>query len=313
LFKKVCVHGGLSPHLNNVNTIESCYRFQEIPKQGLFCDLMWSDPIDDFDNFSEKNSNSKYFLQNASRGCSYSYTLSAVERFLKENNFLSLIRAHQVQREGIHFSKSIKMNNSNKSSEFPSMISIFSAPNYCDVYKNKAAIVQYTGKQFDVKLFTEADHPFVLPNFQDAFTWSLPFIVEKLSEILVYFLNQVSDEELQENENESLDLTMFMNNLKEKMKLGTPEPLKPNVFKRLKAKKLKIKKCNELYKQTNEIANSDLKLGSLTPSNRVRRRSSEIDREILKNLECKGIQCFEDANDLDELQYKIINSDDEDT
>ena len=274
---------------------------------------MWSDPVDNFDTRSGKNSSSKYFLQNVSRGCSYSYTSSAVEKFLKENNFLSLIRAHQVQREGIHFSKSIKTNNSNQSSEFPSMITIFSAPNYCDVYKNKGAIVQYTGKQFDVKLFTEADHPFVLPNFQDAFTWSLPFIVEKLSEILVYFLNQISDEELQQNEEESLDLNEFMNNLKIKMKLGATEPPKPNVFKRLKMKKVKNKKCNELFKQTNDLSNSDLKLGSLTPSNRVRRRSSEIDKEMLKNFENKGIRSFEDANNLDELQYKIINSDDIET
>ena len=272
---------------------------------------MWSDPVDNFDLRSVKNSNSKFFLKNLSRGCSYSYTCSAVEKFLKENNFLSLIRAHQVQREGIHFSKSIKISDQNKSAEFPSMITIFSAPNYCDVYKNKGAIVQYTGKQFDIKLFTEADHPFVLPNFQDAFTWSLPFIIEKLSEILVFFLNQVSDEELHQNEEESLDFKDFLNNLKNKMRLGTNEAPKPNVFKRLKMKKVKIKNCNEFFKQSNDLTNSDLKLGSLTPSNRVRRRSSEIDKEMLKKLENKGIQSFEDANDLDELQYKIINSDDE--
>ena len=261
-------------------------------------------------------SSSKHFVYNSTRGCSFNYTYSAVEQFLRENNFLSLIRAHQVQREGIRFSRGIQINDQKENkSEFPSVITVFSAPNYCDVYKNKAAIIQYTGKQFDVKLFTESDHPFVLPNFQNAFTWSLPFIVEKLSEILVYFLNQISDEETTadtNDEEENQKLTRFIENLKLKMKLGNAEKRVPNVFKRLNLKKVKIKKCNEIFKKTNELSNSDLKLGSLTPTNRLRRRSSDSDRELLINLENKGIHSFEDADNLDSLQYKIINTDEED-
>ena len=31
----------------------------------------------------------------------------------------------------------------NRNSDFPSVITIFSAPNYCDVYNNKGAIIKF--------------------------------------------------------------------------------------------------------------------------------------------------------------------------
>lgn len=42
----VCVHGGISPEmfsLDDVNT--KINRYQEPPNVGMFCDLLWSDPI----------------------------------------------------------------------------------------------------------------------------------------------------------------------------------------------------------------------------------------------------------------------------
>lgn len=45
--KYLAMHGGISPHLKLVGEINKINRFQEVPLEGLFCDLLWSDPLSD--------------------------------------------------------------------------------------------------------------------------------------------------------------------------------------------------------------------------------------------------------------------------
>jgi len=45
--KIICMHGGLSPSLNQLSDIMSIQRPIEVPDQGLLCDLLWSDPNPD--------------------------------------------------------------------------------------------------------------------------------------------------------------------------------------------------------------------------------------------------------------------------
>lgn len=44
--KILAVHGGISPELNDLDAINKIERFKEIPRLGLFTDLMWSDPVE---------------------------------------------------------------------------------------------------------------------------------------------------------------------------------------------------------------------------------------------------------------------------
>jgi diadenosine tetraphosphatase ApaH/serine/threonine PP2A family protein phosphatase len=42
----LCVHGGLSPQIRTIDQVQVLERVQEIPHDGAYCDLMWSDPED---------------------------------------------------------------------------------------------------------------------------------------------------------------------------------------------------------------------------------------------------------------------------
>lgn len=182
----LCVHGGLSPEIHTLDDIKKLDRFKEPPAYGPMCDLLWSDPLEDFGN--EKAA--EHFSHNSVRGCSYFYSYAACCDFLQQNNILSIIRAHEAQDAGY------RMYRKSQSTGFPSLITIFSAPNYLDVYNNKAAILKYENNVMNIRQFNCSPHPYWLPNFMDVFTWSLPFVGEKVTEMLVNVLNICSDDEL---------------------------------------------------------------------------------------------------------------------
>lgn len=127
----ITFHGGISPQLKTIDALNKLNRFVEPPNSGLLCDILWSDPVDHPDGKLEKT-----FTNNEQRGCSYVYGAEALSRFLTANKLLSCIRAHEVQLEGY------KMCNWG-SKNFPQIITIFSAPNYCDSYNNKGAVIMF--------------------------------------------------------------------------------------------------------------------------------------------------------------------------
>ena len=104
---------------------------------------------------------------------------------------------------------------------FPPVITIFSAPNYLDVYHNRGAVLKYANKNITIRQYNSTTHPYWLPNFMDAFTWSLPFVGSKsaffflqfssplpngnrfkVTEMLLAILSTCSDDEIAESESD---------------------------------------------------------------------------------------------------------------
>jgi len=88
--KYLAMHGGISPDLNKLEEINLIDRFNEIPLDGIFCDLMWADPMDD-----EAAVNGD-FKENPERECSNYFGKKPVKALLKKNKLLSIFRGHQV-------------------------------------------------------------------------------------------------------------------------------------------------------------------------------------------------------------------------
>jgi hypothetical protein len=81
----------------------------------------------------------------------------------------------------------------------------YSAPNYLDAYQNKAAVIIYDQK-LTVRQFTHQPHPYWLPNFMDAFTWTLPFVAQKVADMFHGLLSTISTDEMEEEEARAEDL-----------------------------------------------------------------------------------------------------------
>ena len=53
----------------------------------------------------------------------------------------------------------------NGEEEFPPVITVFSAPNYCGTHENRAGILITDGEDIDVQVYTEKKNkPYLLPN-----------------------------------------------------------------------------------------------------------------------------------------------------
>lgn len=59
-------HGGISPDLRTLDDVKKINRFSEPPREGIFCDLIWSDPVENDQGFCENK-----YKSNEVRGCSY--------------------------------------------------------------------------------------------------------------------------------------------------------------------------------------------------------------------------------------------------
>ncbi|KAM0985460.1 hypothetical protein ACFX13_012944 [Malus domestica] len=115
--KILCMHGGLSPELNNLNQINTLKPPTDVPDSGLLCDLMWSDPSKDIEGWGPND-----------RGISFTFGADRVTEFLQKHDLDLICRAHHVVKDGYEFFLDTKL------------LTIFSAPNYCGEFDNAGAM-----------------------------------------------------------------------------------------------------------------------------------------------------------------------------
>jgi serine/threonine-protein phosphatase 4 catalytic subunit len=116
--KVFCVHGGLSPAVQEIDDIRKLERRQEVPHEGPMSDLLWSDP-EDITGWTISN-----------RGAGYLFGQDVVQKFNHANNVELIARAHQLVMEGykVIFNETL--------------VTVWSAPNYCYRCGNIAAILE---------------------------------------------------------------------------------------------------------------------------------------------------------------------------
>ncbi|EGO59119.1 serine/threonine-protein phosphatase PP-X isozyme 2 [Neurospora tetrasperma FGSC 2508] len=114
----LCVHGGLSPLIDKVDKIRLLDRKQEVPHEGAMCDLLWSDP-DEIDGWGL-----------SPRGAGFLFGADIVKVFNHRNDLSLIARAHQLVMEGF------------KEMFDASIVTVWSAPNYCYRCGNVAALLE---------------------------------------------------------------------------------------------------------------------------------------------------------------------------
>ncbi|WFD42010.1 protein-serine/threonine phosphatase [Malassezia psittaci] len=114
----LCIHGGLSPELRTIDQIRTIMRMQEVPHEGPFCDLMWSDP-EDIETWNV-----------SPRGAGWLFGRQVTKEFNHLNGLELIARAHQLVQEGFKM-----MHDKN-------IVTVWSAPNYCYRCGNVASVFQ---------------------------------------------------------------------------------------------------------------------------------------------------------------------------
>lgn len=276
--KFLAVHGGISPDLQKLSDIRKIKRNIEPPRKGIYCDLLWADPIGlDYAVTEEE------FKENDVRACSYFFGAQAANKFLMKNKLLSIIRAHEAQIDGY------KMHKWNGNSEFPVVITIFSAPNYCDVYNNKGAILKFINNTMHVQQYNYSVHPFILPEYEDGFAWSIPFVIEKVLAMLFQMMKQV---EIQANQKTGGELKK----LEEEIRVNNVEKIKNKV-----QSVSKMMKMYSILRKENEIL---LELKGMCPDNKIPKGLLQQGREAILG----AIGSFNNAKTHDQVNEKRPNN-----
>lgn len=121
--KIFCIHAGLSPEIKTFDQARLIDRRMEIPHEGPFCDLMWSDP-EDIETWAM-----------SPRGAGWLFGSKVTTEFNHINDITLIARAHQLVMDGFKY----WFRDQN-------LVTVWSAPNYCYRCGNVASILNVNDK-----------------------------------------------------------------------------------------------------------------------------------------------------------------------
>jgi serine/threonine-protein phosphatase PP1 catalytic subunit len=141
--KIICMHGGLSPELSQMEQIANIARPCDVPDTGLLCDILWADPDPSITvrcveaTYCSCLHGRLYFSMvvvqqgwgENDRGVSFTFGGDVVRQFLRRHDLDLVVRAHQVVEDGYEFFAGREL------------VTVFSAPNYCGEFDNAGAMM----------------------------------------------------------------------------------------------------------------------------------------------------------------------------
>merc|ERR1719471_2132975 len=207
--------------------------------------------------------------------------------FLTKNRLTAMIRAHEVQYNGY------KMHFVNQQSQIPRVITIFSAPNYCDVYKNKGACLKFDNELLNIRQFVCSPHPYYLPNFMDVFSWSLPFVAEKVTDMLWQILRHGAEQvRTQDTQTASVSVANEDSVMSKKGSI-------------LRDKVIAVTKMMNMYKTLRQEQESIIKLKQLSPNKKLPHGILAKGADAIR----QAISSFNTARQTDRMNEALPNAD----
>ncbi|KAL7993114.1 putative calcineurin-like phosphoesterase domain, ApaH type, metallo-dependent phosphatase [Plasmopara halstedii] len=135
----LAVHGGLSPDISFVDDIN-----------------------DQVNRFMEPNLTEQEWVPNGTRGCSYTFNEQVCCDFLKRNNLLAIIRAHELEEDGFkeHFCQDADQTHeeTDENLSLPAVVTVFSAPEYCNTNHNVGATLKIPWEKQNGRLLEYQQH-----------------------------------------------------------------------------------------------------------------------------------------------------------
>eukprot|EP00755_Sulcionema_specki_P005803 Sspe_Gene.33764::Locus_16454_Transcript_1_2_Confidence_0.667_Length_4396::g.33764::m.33764/K04348/PPP3C, CNA; serine/threonine-protein phosphatase 2B catalytic subunit len=193
-----CACGGIGPTLHGLEDFRRVDRLHDSRSQGMLCDVVWSDPMDEED---EELHSQALFIHNYEKGCSFNYSYNAVMQFLQDNGLMAIIRSvsfpdsrevlPQVTRQShntsgrpwhyqySYYDPGFRLYRRSPLNNFPVTIGLFSAPRFCGQNENKGAVLVIKDGLIDIRQFPSVPSPFVLPKMQNALQWLIPFVADR--------------------------------------------------------------------------------------------------------------------------------------